>query len=379
MDPKISSFSGPLMPPGKNPFSALPELNSLSDILDDVCSPSLKPSNKISIPMRSYDSKKLESLNVVEKPVQSFKHAAPKETFDKPEDLWGEVGEEMKFAKSTENYKDQWEVKVTEETRNNEEPKNWADISVSSEKSNQDKRIKIPGNPYKQKNPENAPKLEEHVESFKRGKRSRGRYNNFRTAPENIETHIVPVPNPRAEQVKVFSPEKVESWPNFSIEPSNQVSEEFNLKTYKTQKCPNGEKCKGCNRYHYEGEKRRDFNKIQYSATLCQRAQNCMMQERCGKAHNFIELYYHPQIFRSLPCPYAIKCKQCSFGSLCNFIHLVDDKNAENKPKVKCKGCNQDDVCMVRVKCGHACCKNCAGGNECKRCRMPGETIKLEL
>ena len=255
-------------------------------------------------------------------------------------------------------------------------------VPLSQSQPKQESRIKIPENHYTARNPEEYQLPEEESRRGKggRGPRgNRGRFRNFRGTPESSLTVVnAPMPSPVVQEVKITPP--AENWPNFSNQPAEAlVPEEFNLKTHKTQKCPVGEKCRGCNKYHYEGEKRRELEKIQYTPMICARAGSCMQQDRCGKAHNFMEIYYHPQIYRSHPCPYTIKLKQCVMGTYCNFIHLFAEKSAEIKNKVKCGCCQTGDICMARVKCGHACCKNCAAGPECKKCSVSGDVIKIEL
>ena len=264
------------------------------------------------------------------------------------------------------------------------------------EDSKEEKKILIPKNPYKPKNPDEFPILE-NIEQPKRGGRGR-RYKNFRASSERIsekssefaysdkssEKELEKPPDSSFDKIIPVSPvepsETVEkNWPTFAKETSElQIAEEFNLKTHKTQKCTTGDKCKGCNKYHYEGEKRRDPELVQYLPVLCNRAQNCVGKDRCGKAHNLMELYYHPQLFKSHPCPYTIKYKQCSFGHFCNFIHLFE-QNVQNKAKPICKNCFAEDVCIARLGCGHTFCKNCGVGEVCKKCGNKGEFLKIEL
>ena len=157
------------------------------------------------------------------------------------------------------------------------------------------------------------------------------------------------------------------------------IPEDFNFKAYKYEKCSIGESCQGCNRYHYEGEKRRELEKIQYGSVLCPRLEHCYNQDRCAKAHNLMELYYHPHIYQAYKCPYPKKNEQCIFGKFCNCFHLIDEKNVESQPTIKCKICLTENICMARVNCGHTFCKNCSIGIACRRCKVPGDVIKIEL
>lgn len=386
MDQKKGAFPIFFNQSDRDSINSIHELDSLSDILKEACSPSLKPFNKISIPTKSYDPKILESVSKepkafiltssIRQPEKPKPNIKPPST-EKPEKIWGEINEELKYTKPP-IIVNKWEFKdlnyIKDEKFSRSSVSNFSEI-----KPQESKKIQIPDNPYKSNNPDEALKLENKIETFKRSKKSRAKYQNFRDAQENPENRIDSIPYSLTKQVNNIEQEKSETWNLLDNEPQTVSFEEFNLKTFRTQKCQVGEKCKGCTKYHYEGEKRRSVENFQYFATLCQNAWNCKAQERCGKAHNFTELFYHPQVFRSVQCPYALKYKKCIFGNLCNFIHLFGSKNNESRVRVKCKSCNKDDVNMVRVKCGHACCKNCAESSQCKRCAIISEAINLEI
>lgn len=228
---------------------------------------------------------------------------------------------------------------------------------------NKEGLLKIPESPYKAKRIEEQP-----AEEF--GRRSRSFRGRYRVRESNRPRNEVlnKVENEKSENAEV-------SWPMAANSDSNsQSNEEFSVKTYKTQKCTVGDKCKGCNRYHYEGEKRRDIEKNYYYPVICPRGNNCPNIEKCSKAHNFVELYYHPQIYRSTACPLTVKFKQCALGNFCNCLHLVDDLG-----KMKCKVCGKEDMDFVRDKCGHPCCKKCSSGGRCLKCGVDAVSIKVNF
>lgn len=223
--------------------------------------------------------------------------------------------------------------------------------------------IKIPENPYKPK-----PLREDKDEFVRRSRDQRGRFRNRGSRVRHDP--VIRLENEKSENTEL-------AWPNAVIEQSAQINEEFSIKTFKVQKCLNGDKCKGCNRYHYEGEKRRDIEKHYYHAAICPRGINCQNIEKCSKAHNFFEIFYHPQIYRSTECPFTVKFKQCVLGGFCNFLHLVDEAGKESK--FKCRVCKKSDMEFVRIKCGHPCCGKCAGGDKCLKCGVDAVCYKLNL
>ena len=166
------------------------------------------------------------------------------------------------------------------------------------------------------------------------------------------------------------------NWPNFGAV-SGIVNEEFNIKTFKILKCPNGEKCRGCFKYHFEGEKRRDLDKQTYYPVMCPRGFCCNLGDKCGKCHNFFEIYYHPQVYKTTYCPNMIKFKTCALGNLCNGLHFVEENSASSTKPFLCKNCLKEDVNFMRVKCGHVCCRKCSEGDNCKKCSKPSECKKF--
>jgi hypothetical protein len=410
LNPNLPSFV-PLSGPNMKMFESAFDKNFINS----------GPSNKIAIPSRSYDIKKFESSNNRAEDliagadfVANLDHKVDDCGPQEDSDPWNNIDEQPKFSYNQSLKVDPWEAKEEEQEKN---------LVIKSEVKIESK-IKIPENPYKSKNPNEAPKLPAEIQrnnyQFKKKNTNKKdeiaikntvvnpstSYLNPSKASLNLLSPSLNPSNPPINQsnppikIRNFSPGSLsipinssqvypneisnplpnsqETWPSFlkdSIE--SVIIEDFNLKTHKTQPCQLGAKCKGCNRYHYEGEKRRDLEKIQYAPVLCTRAGNCLQKDRCGKAHNFMEIYYHPQIYRSHQCPYTIKFKQCALGQYCNFIHLFDEVVVNTK--AKCNHCKLEEVTLARVKCGHTFCKNCGVGEECKKCKMPGDVIKIEL
>lgn len=326
------------------------------------------------------------------------------------EDAWGDIEETPKFTK----------VKEVEDVNIN------GNFEPSSGKS----PIKIPTNPYKKfDNPPARTVLEDSTSSrnFRaRGKRARargGRVNNesyYSGYQENFDENKKEVfigderidekfgnekkkfwEFRKADEVKdgeelkgpkegkdgnneafangnhELSGEKSgNNWPNFGAV-SGIVNEEFNIKTFKILKCPNGDKCKGCFKYHFEGEKRRDLDKQTYYPVMCPRGFFCHLGDKCGKCHNFFEIYYHPQVYKTAYCPNMVKFKTCALGNLCNGLHFVEENSGSSTKPFLCKNCLKEDVNFMRVKCGHVCCRKCSEGDNCKKCSKPSECKKF--
>jgi hypothetical protein len=165
-------------------------------------------------------------------------------------------------------------------------------------------------------------------------------------------------------------------WPNFGKNLPN-LAESFDIKTLKLTKCPVGEKCKGCFKYHYEGEKRRDLDKHNYYPVMCPRGAACHLNDKCGKSHNFFEIYYHPQVYKTTYCSNMLKFKNCALGNYCNGLHFVDENSASTTKPFLCRICLKEDVNSMRIKCGHVCCNKCAEGDICKKCLKQSDCKKF--
>jgi hypothetical protein len=118
-------------------------------------------------------------------------------------------------------------------------------------------------------------------------------------------------------------------------ETGDYIPSEFNPSTYKIFKCPLGPICKLdkklCLNYHGDGDRRRnpDF----YKAILCpnlfqnnKKIKNakCKLGDDCDCAHNLYEYYYHPNKFRTVPCPQEKKNQLCKERLICPYVHKTD-------------------------------------------------------
>ena len=141
-----------------------------------------------------------------------------------------------------------------------------------------------------------------------------------------------------------MSPEDIKNDENLGIflqkkarETGDYIPTEFNPFTYKIYKCPLGPICKLdkklCLNYHGEGDRRRnpDF----YKATLCpnlfqnnKKIKNakCKLGDDCDCAHNLYEYYYHPDKFRTVPCPQEKKNQLCKERLICPYYHESDSE-----------------------------------------------------
>lgn len=115
---------------------------------------------------------------------------------------------------------------------------------------------------------------------------------------------------------------------------------EFNLLTYKTNRCPYGLKClidaKICLNYHTYIDRRRVFSNsntvlnsekcsyafvdnkwIDPSKIPCPEGDNCL------NLHSIYEMYYHKKYFKIKTCPNDLN-GMCKYSQICPFIHKKD-------------------------------------------------------
>jgi hypothetical protein len=180
---------------------------------------------------------------------------------------------------------------------------------------------------------------------------------------------------------------------------------------FKVFPCPNQVRCNSplCVYYHSSSEKRRSPRHFEYSSELCHAAGNCIHFDNCKKAHNKLEILYHPNIYQSAHCPYMLSDFGCPCFFLCPFIHynsledqileefkqvLKERDDLENvsngveshlkekiqemglvNSKIYCK-CAQKVEC-IRVPCGHTACKNCYTRETCIVCNSEGQCILI--
>ena len=128
---------------------------------------------------------------------------------------------------------------------------------------------------------------------------------------------------------------------NKARETGDYIPSEFNPSTYKIYKCPLGPICKLdkklCLNYHGDGDRRRNPNF--YKATLCPKLfknnkkiknAKCELGDDCDCAHNLFEYYYHPDKFRTVPCPQEKKNQLCKERLICPYYHESDSDCGKN-------------------------------------------------
>lgn len=106
-----------------------------------------------------------------------------------------------------------------------------------------------------------------------------------------------------------------------------------NLPNFKTIKCEITIKHseKECYYYHTSKDKRRSLFKVFYYPSICLNSSNdkvCSNEDLCNKSHNQVELFYHPEKFKTKYCSYYNEDKkeelindECGYGALCSFAH----------------------------------------------------------
>jgi len=111
------------------------------------------------------------------------------------------------------------------------------------------------------------------------------------------------------------------------------------IKTYKVNECE-ATKCNDvfCVNYHSLEERRRDPFTINYCSEPCQRifdekqrkfldnGYGCPMNDACEFAHNYLELWYHPNVFHTRKCPLIKYHKKCAWGFKCSHYHKKSHK-----------------------------------------------------
>ena len=111
------------------------------------------------------------------------------------------------------------------------------------------------------------------------------------------------------------------------------------VKTYKVTRCPKS-KCMDpyCPNYHNWEDRRRSPFSFAYSELPCARifdaktkkftdnCYGCPMNEACEFAHNYLEIWYHPNIFHTKMCPIMKYQKQCPWGFKCSHYHKKSQK-----------------------------------------------------
>ena len=180
---------------------------------------------------------------------------------------------------------------------------------------------------------------------------------------------------------------------------------------FKVFPCVNQFRCKSplCVYYHSSSEKRRSPKHYDYSPELCPAAGNCLQFNLCKKAHNTLEILYHPNIYQSAHCPYMLSHFGCPCSFLCPFIHCnsLEDQVLEEFKKVLKERDDLENVSngveshlkekleemgianfkiyckctlkveYIRIPCGHTACKNCYTTETCIICSTKGKAILI--
>ena len=195
------------------------------------------------------------------------------------------------------------------------------------------------------------------------------------------------------------------------IIPPQNLPQIFDQRFYKTQPCPTKQSCQAlnCIFFHYLGEKRRD--PVKHSSELCQEYPQCPKGDSCDKAHNLLEVVYHPSNLKRVTCPFI----DCIWGAACIFnhnrefnllsrmqkvfdeslntqSHLISTKIAldsefetimklksEIERKIKCGACKKKTGNLIKVDCGHLVCSSCAKGPMCPVCHTCSKSLHIGI
>ncbi|CAG9316089.1 unnamed protein product [Blepharisma stoltei] len=125
--------------------------------------------------------------------------------------------------------------------------------------------------------------------------------------------------------------------PNGENKPSVEVA--FDLATFKTLPCSSQaiHDKKTCHFYHHYGDMRRNPYLFRYAPVKCPNVievdktgprKECHIGQICNKAHNKVEIYYHPATYKQARCKY----QDCNVKGVCSFLHEGEEKNIEKKP-----------------------------------------------
>merc|ERR1712232_474413 len=115
------------------------------------------------------------------------------------------------------------------------------------------------------------------------------------------------------------------------------------VKTYKVTRCSKS-KCLDafCPNYHNWEDRRRSPFSFGYCEIACSRifdektkkftdnCYGCPRNESCEFAHNYLEIWYHPNVFHTKLCPLMKYQKHCPWGFKCSHYHKRSQK--QRKP-----------------------------------------------
>lgn len=111
------------------------------------------------------------------------------------------------------------------------------------------------------------------------------------------------------------------------------------IKTYKILSCQKN-KCNDiyCPKYHNYDDRRRSPFQFNYCHEPCSRifdnktkkftdnGYGCPMNDSCEYAHNYLEIWYHPNLFHTKQCPIMKYQKNCPWKFKCSHYHKKSHK-----------------------------------------------------
>mmetsp|Transcript_50255 Transcript_50255/g.45040 ORF Transcript_50255/g.45040 Transcript_50255/m.45040 type:complete len:805 (+) Transcript_50255:82-2496(+) len=111
------------------------------------------------------------------------------------------------------------------------------------------------------------------------------------------------------------------------------------VKSYKISPCQKN-KCNDiyCHNYHNYDDRRRSPFQFNYCHEACSRifdnktkkftdnGYGCPMNENCEYAHNYLEIWYHPNVFHTKQCPIMKYQKSCPWKFKCSHFHKKTHK-----------------------------------------------------
>lgn len=174
----------------------------------------------------------------------------------------------------------------------------------------------------------------------------------------------------------------------------------FNPKSFKLNPCQItvSHSYKICENYHQINDQRRDPELFQYSTKLCENP-DCR-NENCQFAHNEIEVFYHPDYYKTLSCTFD----PCMLYNACPFLHAIELKKIEDtliqkesndlvvkiemlEGILKCEVKKEEEMkdffcsqckspCVGILQCGHLVCETCK--DYCKICEISSPMVVIK-
>jgi hypothetical protein len=127
---------------------------------------------------------------------------------------------------------------------------------------------------------------------------------------------------------------------NISNVENDLQNKKFDIQSFKTNKCTINQKHneKQCINFHSNKDRRRPI--IKYSSDSCKFAsldKNCPEGDNCIFSHNKVEMFYHPDRFKTKFCSQFNKentfreknLLNCAYGRYCSFAHSEEEIKIE--------------------------------------------------